>query len=138
MTPAPEQVDHMTASYSRLPLAVRIPGRLIDQLPQKVSELLASTEWTFLVGGWSEPVLAMLPESSRQAQLERELVLFRAAGIYRIAGFVEEGWEPALASLFVAQGMNEIFVVWPEDPPSDPVRMDHIGDVVRIFLVGGA
>ena len=128
----------MTASYSRLPLAVRIPGRLIDQLPQKVSELLASTEWTFLVGGWSEPVLAMLPESSRQAQLERELVLFRAAGIDRIAGFVEAGWEPALASLFVGQGMDEIFVVWPEDPPSDPVLMDHIGDVVTIFPVGGA
>ena len=137
MTTAAEQVDHMTASYSRLPLAVRIPGRLIDQLPQKVSELLASTEWTFLVGGWSEPVLVMLPESSRRAQLERELVVLRAAGIDRIAGFVPEGWDPALASLFVAQGVNEIFVVWQDDPPADPVLMDHIGDVVTIFPVGG-
>src|SRR5687768_14064312 len=107
---AVEQVDHMTASYARLPLAVRIAGRLIDQLPPRVTELLASTEWTFLVGGWSEPVLAMLPESSRRAQLERELVLLRAAGIDRIAGFVLEGWDPALASLFVALGLNEIFV----------------------------
>ncbi len=104
LTTAAEQVDHMTASYARIPLAVRIPGRLIDQLPQRVSELLASTEWTFLVGGWSEPILAMLPESSRQAQLERELVLFRAAGIDRLAGFVGEGWEPGLASLFVGPG----------------------------------
>ena len=96
LTTAPEQVDHMTASYARIPLAVRIPGRLVDQLPQRVTELLASTEWTFLVGGWSEPVLAMLPESSRHAQLERELVIFRAAGIDRVAGFVAEGWDPAL------------------------------------------
>ena len=132
-----EQVDHMTASYSRLPLAVRIPGRLIDQLPSRVSELLASTEWTFLVGGWSEPVLAMLPQSSRQAQLERELVIFRAVGIDRVAGFVSEGWDASLASLFVAQGVTEIFVVWADDPPTGPVLMDHIGDVVTIFAVGG-
>ena len=135
---AVEQVDHMTASYARLPLAVRIAGRLIDQLPPRVTELLASTEWTFLVGGWSEPVLAMLPESSRRAQLERELVLLRAAGIDRVAGFVAEGWDPALASLFVALGINEVFVVWPDDPPTEPVLMDHIGDVVTIFPVGGA
>lgn len=134
---APEQVDHMTASYARIPLAVRIPGRLIDQLPQRVTELLASTEWTFLVGGWSEPILAMLPESSRRAQLERELVIFRAAGIDRVAGFVAEGWDPALASLFVALGVNEIFVVWHDDPPIEPVLMDHLGDVVTIFPVGG-
>lgn len=128
----------MTASYARIPLAVRIPGRLIDQLPQRVTELLASTEWTFLVGGWSEPILAMLPESSRMAQLEREVVLFRAAGIDRVAGFVAEGWDPGLASLFVASGVTEVFVVWHDDPPSDPVLMDHIGDVVTIFPVGGS
>src|SRR5687767_3023994 len=137
LTSAPEQVDHMTASYARLPLAVRIPGRLIDQLPQRVSELLASTEWTFLVGGWAEPILAMLPESSRRAQLERELVLLRAAGIDRVAGFVGEGWEPGLASLFAAFGVSEVFVVWQEDPPAYPILMDHIGDVVTIFPVGG-
>ena len=134
---AVEQVDHMTASYARLPLAVRIAGRLIDQLPPRVSELLASTEWTFLVGGWAEPLLAMLPESSRRAQLERELELLRAAGIDRVAGFVAEGWDPALASLFVALGISEVFVVWPTDPPAEPVLMDHIGDVVTIFPVGG-
>ena len=128
----------MTASYARIPLAVRIPGRLIDQLPQRVTELLASTEWTFLVGGWSEPILAMLPESSRRAQLERELVIFRAAGIDRVAGFVAEGWDPGLASLFVALGINEVFVLWPDDPPLEPVLMDHIGNVVTIFPVGGA
>ena len=137
LTTAPEQVDHMTASYARLPLAVRIPGRLIDQLPQRVSELLAATEWTFLVGGWAEPILAMLPESSRRAQLERELVLLRAAGIDRIAGFVGEGWEPGLASLFAALGVSEVFVVWRVDPPPSPILMDHIGDVVTIFPVGG-
>jgi len=99
---------------------------------------LAATEWTFLVGGWSEPVLAMLPESSRRAQLERELGLLRAAGIDRVAGFVAEGWEPGLASLFFGLGLAEVFVIWPDQPPSDPVLMDHIGDVVTIFAVGGA
>ena len=89
------------------------------------------------MGGWAEPILAMLPESSRRAQLERELVLLRAAGIDRVAGFVAEGWEPGLASLFVALGVNEVFVVWRDDPPADPVLMDHIGDVVTIFPVGG-
>jgi hypothetical protein len=79
----------------------------------------------------------MLPESSRRAQLERELVLLRAAGIDRIAGFVPEGWDPVLASLFVALGVNEVFVVWPGEPPGEPVLMDHVGDVVTIFPVGG-
>jgi hypothetical protein len=138
LTTAAEQVDHMAASYARIPLAVRIPGRLIDQLPQRISELLASTEWTFLVGGWAEPILAMLPESSRRAQLERELVLLRATGIDRLAGFVGEGWEPGLASLFASLGINEVFVTWRDDPPPHPVLMDHIGDVVTIFPVGGA
>ncbi len=133
---APEQVEDLTATYAQVPMAVRIPGRLIDQLPGAVADRLASTEWTFLVSGWSDPILAMLPESSRQAQLEHELVTFRAAGIDRVAGFIADGWEPGLASLFVGLGVNEIFVVWSDEPPSQPVLMDHIGDVVTIFPVG--
>lgn len=133
---APEEVEDLTATYAQIPMAVRIPGRLIDQLPGGVADQLASTEWTFLVSGWSDPILAMLPESSRQAQLEHELVTFRAAGIDQVAGFIADGWEPGLASLFVGLGVNEIFVVWSDDPPSQPVLMDHIGDVVTIFPVG--
>jgi len=40
--------------------------------------------------------------------------------------------------LFVDLGLNEIFVVWNDQPPSHPVLMDQIGDVVTIFAVGGA
>ena len=138
LTTAPEQVDHMTASYARIPLAVRIPGRLIDQLPQRVSR----TAWRRPSGrSWSAAGRSRSwrcsPSPRARPNWNASSSLFRAAGIDRVAGFVAEGWDPALASLFVALGVNEIFVVWPDDPPSQPVLMDHIGDVVTIFPVGG-
>ncbi|MGH8928486.1 MAG: hypothetical protein ACRDWH_09060, partial [Acidimicrobiia bacterium] len=57
-------------------------------------------------------------------------------GVDRLAGFVPDGWEPSLASLFAGVGITEVFAGWSGEPPPTPVVMDHLGDVVTIIPLG--
>ncbi|MGH8927186.1 MAG: hypothetical protein ACRDWH_02455, partial [Acidimicrobiia bacterium] len=74
---APELVEASLAEHGRTDMAVRIPGRVASRLTDDLLKSLSGTEWTMLIGGWSEPRLAMLPPSSRQTQIDRELELLR-------------------------------------------------------------
>lgn len=131
----PESVDEVIAAMADgggTPQAVRLTGSVLTALPDEVREGLSTTSWIFLVGGWSEPILASLPPSSRSLQVGREVEELTAWGLSSLVGLVPNGWEPGLASLFTAQGIHQVAVG--ADPPlTRPVVTDYLGDVVTIL-----
>lgn len=132
----PEKASTLIATSRDTRLAVRIPGQTLANLPSATSEQLSDCDWTFLIGGWSEPVLASLPEGSRRLQIDRELQDFRNLGARNFAGYVGAGWEPQLATLFVESGLPLVFVSWSPPYPVTPVVTDHLGDVVTLIAIG--
>jgi hypothetical protein len=132
----PEEVTEFVSACWKVPLAVRIPGHLLAQLPPETADKLAECEWTFLVGGWSEPILSSLPPSSRVLQIERELGALRNLGVRNFAGYVDSGWEQSLARLFVDAGLPMVFLSWSPPFPIAPIDTDHLGAVVTIIPIG--
>jgi hypothetical protein len=133
---SPEEVTELVSACWMMPLAVRIPGHSLAHLPSETANKLAECEWTFLVGGWSEPILSSLPDSSRVLQIERELGALRNLGVCNFAGYVDSGWEQPLATLFVEAGLPKVFLSWSPPFPIAPIVTDHLGAVVTIIPIG--
>ncbi|MGQ0848423.1 MAG: hypothetical protein ACT4OP_04790 [Actinomycetota bacterium] len=143
MTVTPVAIPATTADVEPLlrraggfPIAIRLPGHFLAELDPATMEGLSRAPWTFLVGGWSSPVLASLPAGSRRLQIEKELDALRSAGATRFAGYVDIGWEPGLVDVFLATGLPDVFLTWPAPHPLRPVITDHLGEVVVVFPVG--
>jgi hypothetical protein len=132
------EIETLVATSGHEPMAVRIPGHLLVHVSSEIESALPECNWTFLIGGWSEPILASLPHSWQVQQLERELDAFRSLGIERFAGFVDEGWEQPLAILFRLVDLTTVFVRWREPMPEVPFVNDHLGDVVTIVPIGSS
>jgi hypothetical protein len=102
------------------------------ELSDPVRTALARTSWSFLVGGWTDPILASLPASSRDLQIGREIEELTDLGIGDLIGYVPSGWEPELASLFAAHGIQQV-AVGASPPLASPMVTDHLGDVVTVL-----
>jgi hypothetical protein len=134
----PEQADAIVTRFGDTPLAIRIPGPVASQLlPATIGHVVAAG-WTVLVGGWSDPILASLPESSRRLQLDREVEWWRKSGVEHLAGLVDEGWEPSLVATFTAAGLDHVFVRWLDPGPAEPVITDYAGDLIVAFPLGSS
>ncbi|HUO45285.1 MAG TPA: hypothetical protein VM470_00460 [Acidimicrobiia bacterium] len=131
----PQEEAELSAGIARrsgTPLAVRLGGPLITALADEVREGLRETSWNFLVGGWTDPILASLPASSRELQITREIEELTALGLTSLIGFVPFGWESELATLFSSHGISQV-AVGATPPLTEPVITDRLGDVVTVL-----
>jgi hypothetical protein len=131
-----EQAQRLVRLLGETPLAIRMPGPVAAEIPSSIVGHVLGAGWTVLVGGWSDPILASLPESSRRLQLEREIDWWRRSGVDHLAGWVDEGWEPSLVATFTLAGLDQVFVRWPDPIPPGPVMTDYTGDSVVVFPLG--
>lgn len=122
-----------------LPLTLRVPGAAVEHLARDRPELwehLTGHGPMWLAGGWSDPILADLPETTRRQQLSREEMAMDSAGIAATGLWVAGGWEPAVASL--ARSSDHPLVVMPrdlvEEVPPRPGGVDRAGDTVTVFV----
>lgn len=89
-------------SHPDLPIAVRMSGAVVEHLSRSVPE-----EWkrledhpiTWLAGGFSDPVLTLLPPPAVQAQLDREHTAMEGAGISPAGLWLGDTWEPGLVTV---------------------------------------
>jgi len=127
-----EELESGLVERSEQRLAVRLRHDLLVALPNPVRERLARTVWTFLVGGWSDPILASLPEASRDLQIARELEELTSLGLTDLIGYVPFGWEPQLAALFATNGLGTV-AVGSENGSLTATVTDHLGQVVQVL-----
>ncbi|HUO46296.1 MAG TPA: hypothetical protein VM470_05640 [Acidimicrobiia bacterium] len=126
------ELSEGVANRSGTPLAVRLGGPLITSLADELREALRETSWHFLVGGWTDPILASLPASSRELQITREIEELTALGLTSLIGFVPFGWESELATLFSNHGISQV-AVGASTALAEPVITDRLGDVVTVL-----
>jgi hypothetical protein len=125
-------VEEALADRARTRSAVRLPSYVMAELSDPARTTLSETSWSFLVGGWTDPVLASLPPSSRDLQIGREIEELTDLGLSDLIGYVPSGWEPELASLFAAHGIRQV-AVGASPPLGSPMVTDHLGDVVIVL-----
>jgi hypothetical protein len=132
----PATVDEVVtalADRSEQRLAVRLRQDLLVALPNDAKAALERTAWTFLVAGWSDPILASLPDASRELQIGRELEELTSLGLTDLVGYVPFGWEPQLASLFASNGLGVVAVGSGSTTPQTATVTDHLGQVVQVW-----
>lgn len=125
-------VESGLAERAKEPLAIRLPGYLLIELSDPARAALPRTAWTFLVGGWTDPILASLPESSRALQVGREIDELTALGLTELVGYVPFGWEPQLAALFAVNGIDQV-AVGSVPALAKSFVTDHLGQVVAVL-----
>jgi hypothetical protein len=89
-------------SHPDLPVVVRMSGAVIEHLTRTAPEgwkVLLDHPITWLAGGYSDPVLPLLPPAAVEAQLDREQPAMEGAGITPAGLWLGDAWEPGLVTV---------------------------------------
>ncbi len=117
-------------AHPGVPLSVRLPGAAVERVSQDEPELwdlLSHQDILWLAGGFSDPILVMLPDEARAAQLRRERTALDGAGLSARAMWIADAWAPDLVSLTSEEGYELILA----DASLLPTLPDRPGAVER-------
>lgn len=119
--------------HPELPLTVRAPGALLEHAVRSEPDVwarLPSERILWLAGGFSDPVLTLLPPAAEALQLSREMTAMDAAGISPGGLWVGDGWEPGLVTTATRAGLPLVFfeAALLPDLPDRPGALERAGE----------
>lgn len=127
-------------SHPDLPLAVRMSGAAVEHLSRHVPDSwsrLSDHEISWLAGGFSDPVLTLLPPAAVDSQLDREHTAMEGAGISPAGLWLGDAWEPGLVT--VARSAQLPLVYLDEEVIGNdcvrPAAVERAGETVTVVPV---
>lgn len=131
-TEAFTQLARCLENHPGLDVVVRAPGAAIEHLAQVEVGLwtdVAEHDIMWLAGGWSDPLLADLPDPARRRQLQREAMAHDIAGISPTGLWLSDSWEPGLVTVARIAGLR--WIIFDSsllaDSPSRPGAVETAG-----------
>lgn len=126
--------------HPHLPLAIRMSGAVVEHLSRQVPEIwgqLSEHPISWLAGGFSDPILTLLPPAAVDAQLDREHTSMEGAGVSPAGLWVGDAWEPGLVT--VARDARLSLVYLDEEVLGNeairPAPVERAGETVTVVPV---
>jgi hypothetical protein len=129
-----DELRRLLERHANTPLLVRLRPQLLGNLDPETLAGIREAAWEPVVAGWTDPILAMLPPSYQDLQLNKEIQTLRRAGLNPEVGLVLEGWEPSLIRVMLEHGIGRVVV---GGNGKSPGRVDYLSSTVPFFPVAG-
>lgn len=130
---AAAQVGDALDNHADLSVVLRLPGAALEHVASiDLWRRIDRDRLVFLAGGYTDPILALLPPEAQRLQMDREVTAMGGAGISAGGLWVADAWDPGLVTRAIRSGFRLIF--FPADfldgQAGEPGAIERAGEAV--------